>query len=107
QDLRSPMLRNGRHHEVVAAGEIRLGDYAAAIEMAEDAIHKFGNATPTLIVQAAAAGLAGKDQIASQAVNSLKEKHPDITIDAMRRWPYKEDADWELFVSGLKKAGLP
>jgi len=100
-------LRNGRHHEVIAAGEIRLGDYAAAIEMAEDAIHKFGDATPTLIVLAAAAGLAGNDQVGSHTVNSLKEKHPEIAIDTMRRWPYKDDADWELFVSGLKKAGLP
>lgn len=106
QDLKSPILKNGRNHEAIAAGEIRLGNYDAALEMAEDAIHKYGEVTQTLIVLAAAAGLAGKDQVASHAVASLKEKHPDITIDAMRRWPYKDDADWELFVSGLRKAGL-
>ncbi len=105
-DLKSPILKNGRNHEAIAAGEIRLGNYDAALEMAEDAIHKYGEVTQTLIVLAAAAGLAGNDQVASQAVNSLREKHPDISIEAMRRWPYKDDADWELFVSGLRKAGL-
>ncbi|MBV1931087.1 MAG: tetratricopeptide repeat protein, partial [Porticoccaceae bacterium] len=94
QDLKSPILKNGRNHEAIAAGEIRLGNYEAALEMAEDAIHKYGEVTQTLIVLAAAAGLAGKGQIASHAVASLKERHPDITIDTMRRWPYKDDADW-------------
>ena len=107
QELTSPILRNGRYHEAIAAGEIKLGNYDAAIEMAEDAIHKYGETTQTLIALAAAAGLAGKDKIAAEAVESLKEKHPDISIDAMRRWPYKDDVDWDLFVSGLRKAGLP
>ncbi len=106
QDPGLPIVRNGRHHEAIAAGEIKLGDYAAAIDVAEEAIHNFGDATPTLIVLAAAAGLAGNNQVASRAVDTLKEKHPDITIDTMRRWPYKDDTDWELFVSGLRKAGL-
>ncbi len=106
QDLKSQILKNGRNHEAIAAGEIRLGNYDAALEMAEDAIHKYGKTTQTLIVLAAAAGLAGNDKAARDAVASLKEKHPEITIDTMRRWPYKDDADWELFVSGLRKAGL-
>jgi tetratricopeptide (TPR) repeat protein len=106
QELRSPIQKNGRYHEAIAAGEIRLGNYDAALEMAEDAIHKYGEVTQTLIVLAAAAGLAGNDKAARDAVASLKEKHPEITIDTMRRWPYKDDADWELFVSGLRKAGL-
>ena len=91
--------------QVVAASELKLGRYDKAMEWAERAFYQFGNVTPTLIVLAAAAGLAGKDQVATQAVTSLKEKHPEITIDTMRRWPFKDD-DWELFVSGLRKAGL-
>lgn len=59
QDLKSQILKNGRNHEAIASGEIRLGNYAAAMEMAEDAIHKYGEVTQTLIVLAAAAGLAG------------------------------------------------
>jgi tetratricopeptide (TPR) repeat protein len=91
----------------VAAGELRLGNYNEALAWAERAIHHAGIATtPSLIMLAAAAGLAGNDHVASRTVNSLKEKHPEITTDAMRRWPYQDDADWELFVSGLRKAGL-
>jgi tetratricopeptide (TPR) repeat protein len=91
----------------VAAGEMKLGNFDEALDWAEQAIRYAGSATtPSLIMVAAAAGLAGKDQVASQAVASLKEKHPEITIDTLRRWPYKDDADWELFVSGLRKAGL-
>ena len=91
----------------VAAGELKLGNFNEALNWAEQAIHHAGSATtPSLIVQAAAAGLAGNEKVADQAVGSLKEKHPEITIDTIRRWPYKDDADWELFLSGLRKAGL-
>lgn len=91
----------------VAVGELKLGNFDEALDWAEQAIRHAGSATTSsLIMVAAAAGLAGKDTVASQAVTSLKEKHPEINIDQMRRWPYKEVADWELFVSGLRKAGL-
>ena len=92
--------------QAIAAGELKLGNYDKATEWAERAFHQFGNVTPTQIALASAAGLAGNEQAANQAVRSLKEKHPEITIDGMRRWPYKDDVDWELFVSGLRKAGL-
>ena len=99
--------RDEQSMRVVAAGELKLGNYDEALNWAEQAIrHADTTTTPTLIMLAAAAGLAGNDQLASQTVSSLKERHPDITIDTMRRWPYKDDTDWELFVSGLKKAGL-
>ncbi len=92
---------------VVAAGELKLGNYEQALNWAEQAIrHAAATTTPSLIMLAAAAGLAGNEQVASQTVDSLKERHPEITIDTMRRWPYKDDTDWELFTSGLRKAGL-
>ncbi|PCH52506.1 MAG: hypothetical protein COC20_03175 [Cellvibrionales bacterium] len=91
----------------VAAGELRLGNFDDALSWAEQAIRQAGSATtPSLIVLAASAGLADNEKVAQDAVASLKEKHPDITIDTVRRWPYKDDADWELFLSGLRKAGL-
>ncbi|MBV1930456.1 MAG: hypothetical protein KUG71_01965 [Porticoccaceae bacterium] len=91
----------------VAAGEIKLGNFDEALNWAEQAIrHAGAETTPSLIILAATAGLAENKIAATRAVNSLKEKHPEITIDALRRWPYKDDADWELFVTGLRKAGL-
>ena len=91
----------------VAAGELKLGNYDDALNWAEQAIRQADSATtPSLIVLAASAYLAGNEGVAQEAVASLKEKHPDITIIGMRCWPYKDDADWESFVSGLRKAGL-
>ncbi|RLA47794.1 MAG: hypothetical protein DRR06_01355 [Gammaproteobacteria bacterium] len=99
--------RDEQSMRVVAAGELKLGNYNEALNWAEQAIrHADTTTTPSLIMLAAAAGLAGNDQVASQTVDSLKERHPEITIDTMRRWPYKDDTDWELFISGLRKAGL-
>ncbi len=91
----------------VAAGELKLGNFDQAVNWAEQAIRHAGvETTPSLIILAAAAGLADDGIVATRTVNSLKEKHPEISIDTMRRWPYKDDADWELFVSGLRKAEL-
>jgi tetratricopeptide (TPR) repeat protein len=91
----------------IATGELMRGNFDDALDWAQQAIRHAGSSTtPSLLMLAAAAGLAGNDKVASEALASLKEKHPEITIDTMRRWPFKDDADWELFVSGLKKAGL-
>jgi tetratricopeptide (TPR) repeat protein len=91
----------------VAAGELKLGNFDEAVNWAEQAIRHVGSpTTPSLIMLAAAAGLAGNEKVAHDAAVSLKEKHPEISINGLRRWPYKDDADWELFVSGLRKAGL-
>ena len=106
KEVNTLVIRNGLFHEAVAAGHIKLGDYAAAIEIAEDALHKFGDVTQTLIVLAAAAGLANNTELANQSINALKQRHPEITIDKLYRLPYKDDADWELFTDGLRRAGL-
>ncbi len=98
--------KSGQFVQAVAAGEIKLGNYAAAVAWIEQEQNLEDDYTGTHIALAAAAGLAGNIAVAQQAVASLKEKHPEITVAAIRRWPYREDADWDLFVSGLKKAGL-
>lgn len=105
-EFASAVLRNGRYHEAVIAGEIKLGNYHSAIEIAEDAIHKYGGITQTLIALAAAAGLAENETIARNTLSTLKQRHPEISINTLNRWPFKDESDWELFVSGLKKAGL-
>ncbi len=98
--------KSGQFIQAFAAGEIKLGNYAAAVEWIEQEQNLEDDYTGTHIAMAAAAGLAGNVAVAQQAVASLTEKHPEITVAAIRRWPYREDADWDLFVSGLQKAGL-
>ncbi len=98
--------KSGQFVQAIAAGEIKLGNYARAVEWIEQEQNLEDDYTGTQIALAAAAGLAGNIAVAQQAVASLKEKHPEITVAAIRRWPYSEDAHWDLFVSGLKKAGL-
>lgn len=98
--------KSGQLIQAVAAGELKLGNFDAAIEWIQQELNSEDNYTGTLVVLAAASGLAGNKKVAEDTVASLTEKHPEISIAGLRRWPYKDDADWELFVSGLIKAGL-
>ncbi|MBQ0799485.1 MAG: hypothetical protein KBT63_09380 [Porticoccaceae bacterium] len=98
--------KSGQLIQAVAAGELKLGNFDTAVEWIQQELAPEDDYTGTLVVLAAAAGLAGNKKVAEDTVASLKEKHPEISIAGLRRWPYKDDADWELFVSGLIKAGL-
>ena len=99
-------MKGGQLIQAVAVGEIRLGNFDRALEWIEHNQDPAEEYVGTFLALAAAAGLAHKPGIAQKALQSLKEKHADISIANLRRWPYKDDADWALFVSGLKKAGL-
>lgn len=98
--------KGGQLIQAVAAGEIRLGNYEKALEWIEHNQDPNEEYVGTSLIFAVAASLADRPQIAQETVQGLKEKHADISIASLRRWPYKDDADWALFVSGLKKAGL-
>jgi TolB-like protein/tetratricopeptide (TPR) repeat protein len=57
---------------------------------------------------AASHALAGKAQLASQAMQRLRQLDPDLRISAIEGWlPFHGPAHLATFVDGLRKAGLP
>ncbi len=57
---------------------------------------------------AAAYGLAGRIDDAEWEAEELLSLQPDFTLrDSLRRTPYKNPADLERWITGLRKAGLP
>ena len=85
-----------------------LRDYKEAADAARKwtgahAPHPFG-----YFNLAAACGQLGRSQEAGQALQEVLRLYPDLGMDFIRaRWPYKDAADLDHFVEGLRKAGLP
>ncbi len=55
---------------------------------------------------AAACGQLGWSQEAGQALEEGMRRYPDISMEIIgTRWPYKDAADLDHFLEGLRKAG--
>ena len=64
----------------------------------------FGTAWRTL---AAAAGLAGDQKVAAQALVEARRPDPGLSIDWLEKYhPIVHDHDRALFIQGLRAAGL-
>jgi hypothetical protein len=63
--------------------------------------------TPTLQIQAAAYAAAGRTAEAHATRDRLLALHPDYRLGEMRRWPFRDAADFDRFVEWLAAAGLP
>ena len=97
---------NHRMMWFAATGHFVLEQYDAAIEWAKRSDQRESDVTPNLLIWTTAATHAGKSNEASHVAKRLLALHPDFDIDALRRWPFHDDAIWERFTEGLRKAGL-
>lgn len=101
------MVMNHRMQQAAALGAFLDGRHEEALDWARRADHRLPDVAPTLILLACCAVAADCPQDAAAARDRLLELFPDFHLGAMRRWPFRHDADHERFVESLREAGLP
>ncbi len=93
--------------EDIALGNFIRGDYAAAIDWANRADQRQRDVPRILLMLTSASVLAGRSGAAAKSAQRLIDICPEISIGALRRWPFQDAALWDRFTSGLIDAGLP
>ncbi|MFQ5971431.1 MAG: hypothetical protein ACE5Q3_03810, partial [Alphaproteobacteria bacterium] len=81
--------------------------YADSVEWAQRSDQHESDVALTLLTLATAACHGGQRELASATVDRLTTLHPDITLSALFRHPFREPEIWQRYVDGLREAGLP
>ena len=85
-----------------------MGRYEPALAWANQAELSNPNFAQTYGVEAAALAQLGRQEEASAALQDFKRHYPDRTASRLRpNYRWKDPADVEHFLDGLRKAGLP
>ena len=94
------------HFQAQAA--YQLGRYPEAIVLLKRRILSNPETDASRALLAAAYGQLGLVEEAREAWRELMRVNPEYSIEHRRKvLPYKNPEDFELFVEGLRKAGLP
>jgi TolB-like protein/cytochrome c-type biogenesis protein CcmH/NrfG len=92
---------------IVAYAQFIGGNYDEAIRMSREALRQRGDFVGAHRVLAAAAGMAGKSQVAEAALLELRRAQPNISLTWIaKQIPFKLDVDRDRYVDGLRRAGL-
>ncbi|HKT19240.1 MAG TPA: winged helix-turn-helix domain-containing protein [Stellaceae bacterium] len=82
-------------------------DYAAAMQLAREAIRQRGDFVGGHRVLTAAAGMAGEKDIAREALHELRRAQPNISLAWIaQQMPIKNAADRDHYLEGFRRAGL-
>jgi TolB-like protein/Tfp pilus assembly protein PilF len=82
-------------------------NYDEAMRLANDAIRQRGDFVGAHRVLAAAAGMAGQNDVAKAALQELRRAQPNISLAWIgSQMPIKQDADREHYLEGFRRAGL-
>ncbi len=82
-------------------------NYEEAIRLASDGIRQRGDFVGAHRVLTAAAGMAGKNDLAKAALQELRRAQPNISLAWVEsEMPIKNDADREHYMEGFRRAGL-
>ena len=101
------LVHNPRTMQGAALGAWMLGRHDEAIDWARRSDHVTRDVAATLLIVAAAGAEAGRNADAEAAAARVLAMFPDFRIAAMRRWPFRDEADHDRFVAALRAAGLP
>ena len=116
---RSPIVGAGRRlcrpRDPLAAVYCGIASYAhyvgrnydEAMRLAREGIRQRGDFAGAHRVLTAAAGMAGKDDVAKAALQELRRVQPNISLDWIRkRMPIRHDPEREHYLEGFRRAGL-
>jgi hypothetical protein len=82
-------------------------NYDEAMRLAKDAIRQRGDFVGAHRVLAAAAGMAGQNDVAKAALQELRRAQPNISLDWIEsQMPIKREADRKHYLEGFRRAGL-
>ncbi|HUO93783.1 MAG TPA: winged helix-turn-helix domain-containing protein [Rhizomicrobium sp.] len=83
------------------------GRYDEAMQLAREGIRQRSDFTGAHRVLTAAAGMAGRDDIARAALQELKRAQPNISLDWIaKQIPTMRDEDRKHYLEGFRRAGL-
>jgi adenylate cyclase len=93
---------------MLAFSHYLLGQYAASLSWAREALYLNPNHLQVLAVRAATLAQLGPSEEAAKATQVLLESYPGITVEKhLRNFHWKELADVAHYREGLLKAGVP
>ncbi len=91
----------------MAQSYYELRRYDEAIAALQDALHRNPNFLLTRRLLAVVYAELGRDKEARAEVAAILRISPGASLDLWReRFPYKNSADLDRYISGLRKAGL-
>ncbi len=83
------------------------GNYEDAIRQSQTAIRLRPDYASAYRVLVAAAGISGQEDTAATALQELRRRHPNISLEWVRiNVPFKNDVDRIHYLEGLHRAGL-
>jgi tetratricopeptide (TPR) repeat protein len=92
---------------VVAYAQFIGANYDEAIRMSREALRQRSDFVGAHRVLAAAAGMAGKQQVAQAALLELRRAQPNISLAWIaKQIPFKLDVDRDRYLEGFRRAGL-
>ena len=92
----------------IAIAHFVASRYAEALSMAETAMRERPNVVLPICVAAASAALAGRVSEAEGLVDRLLQVAPELSVSNLRDvFSYLRAKDFERWMAGLRKAGLP
>ncbi len=90
-----------------AAGLVLAKRFKEALDWCRRADRMVVDVPNILLPMISAAAHANDLDEAHHISERLITKHPDFNLREQRMWPFKNPCDWNFFVDGLRKAGLP
>jgi TolB-like protein len=105
----SPLDPTLYHMQIgTAFANMMLGDFEFAVSWAMKAFRQEPEYLPAAAIAAASCALAGRAGDAHEAMVRVRQLDPGLRISNVREWyPVRRDKDFDRFVEGLRKAGLP
>jgi tetratricopeptide (TPR) repeat protein len=102
---RAPNYHRAVQH--VALGNFARGRYDAAIDWGQRGVHQSPEFAPGHLVVAAAAALSGRTSLARDSLAHVLRLNPSLVSTDLWCLPFRDDAIWQDYLSGLRVAGLP
>ena len=95
------------YYGIAAYAQFLGRNYDEAMRLSREAIRRRSDFVGAHRVLTAAAGMAGKDDIATTALQELRRAQPNISLAWIANYmPIKQDADREHYLEGFRRAGL-